>query len=45
MVDLDTVFVMKLKDVKKKQKKKKPVHTLNPYEQRRYFLLLVSPLV
>lgn len=40
MVDLDTVFVMKVKDVKKK---KKTVHTLKPYEQRNYFLLLVSP--
>lgn len=37
-------FVMKVKDVKK-NKKKQPVHTLKPYEQRNYFLLLVSPLV
>lgn len=45
MVDLDTVFfVMKVKDVKK-NKKNQPVHTLKPYEQRNYFLLLVSPLV
>lgn len=29
----------------KKNKKKQPVHTLKPYEQRNYFLLLVSPLV
>ncbi len=37
MVDFDTILSEKCR--------KKPVHTLKPYEQRNYLLLLVSPLV